>query len=295
MVAFVDLATFVGGRVFLFFHCFEKAGLLAFTGFLFSSSRYIQALCSRSLVEELIPEMPLHRPRANSLELSIERLRITTWCPTRPPTPRRSTYPRPGTTSRDMPGAVDLDIPPVPSLSYWEPETPSPMSPYNPFLSPPAVGPVSPKTMGWALLSKHSLSVFDKQTVNRSWSFAVSSPSPHAGNDQSPRFLNPRTPPLPPITQLQNGRRHSIMCSVPSSELDEMKQQSLSATIAIAQGEIGKALTLRKERGMMRGEKSWIDRYNMMKKFRKRRNQVKMKSVQASKQVSVEMGSMQGH
>ncbi|KAF2440855.1 hypothetical protein P171DRAFT_446812 [Karstenula rhodostoma CBS 690.94] len=218
--------------------------------------------------------MTLCRPRANSLQLSVERLRVTTWRPARPPTPRRSTYPQPGTTSLDMIGIVDSDIPPVPPLSYWEPETPSPMSPHNPFLSPPAASPGSLKTLVSPILPASPLSVFDKQNAPRSWSFAVPLTSPRVGPDLSPRFLNPRTPPLPPIMRpgSRNERRRSTMCSVPSSEIDKMEHRSPYAMIATIQEKVRKEMKMEKKEEATGKDKSWIHRYNTVKQRRQRRN-----------------------
>ncbi|KAF1360363.1 hypothetical protein EJ07DRAFT_155329 [Lizonia empirigonia] len=59
--------------------------------------------------------MPPARPRAESLSISIPATALWRLC--RPPTPRRATYPLP---SRH-------DAPPIPPLSFWIPDTPSPI------------------------------------------------------------------------------------------------------------------------------------------------------------------------
>lgn len=59
--------------------------------------------------------MPPARPRAESLSISIPATALWRLC--RPPTPRRATYPLP---SR-------YDAPPIPPLSFWIPDTPSPI------------------------------------------------------------------------------------------------------------------------------------------------------------------------
>lgn len=230
--------------------------------------------------------MPLCRPRANSLQLSVERLRITTWRPVRPPTPRRSTYPQPGSTSLDMSGIVQSDIPPVPPLSYWEPETPSPMSPKTPFLSPLAISPGSLKTLVSPLRPSSPLSGFDKQAAPTLWSFAVPLPSPCAGRDLSPRFLNPRTPPLPPIMRpdSHSARRHSTKFSDPSSDVDKMKQQSLYSMIATVKEKVREEMKTGEELEMTDRDKSWTHRCNTGKKRRDKRNLVRMKSFQVLKQ-----------
>jgi hypothetical protein len=236
--------------------------------------------------------MPLCRPRATSLQLSVERLRITTWRPARPPTPRRATYPQPGTAPLDVTGIADSDAPPVPPLSYWEPETPSPVSPYNPFLSPPAVSPGSWRAVASPLLPSSPLSVFDRQTA-RSWSVGVPLPSPCAGLDLSPRFLNPRTPPLPPgknsdNAMLQEERRHSTLGPVPPGEMDKMKHPSLYTMIVAAQEKGIEEMQTRKEKTLMGRDKGWMHRYSTVKKRRERRDVVRMKGFRVLRQVDVQ-------
>ncbi|OAG00694.1 uncharacterized protein CC84DRAFT_1222175 [Paraphaeosphaeria sporulosa] len=189
-----------------------------------------------------------------------------------------------------MAGIVDLGIPPVPPLSYWEPETPSPLSPHNPFLSPPAVSPGSPRTDILPLLAA-SPSTVDRQTAPRSWLFAVALASPCAGTDLSPRFLNPRTPPLPPIMErgLQVQRRHSTMCSIPSSELEKMRHQSLFAVMATVQEKIRKEMNIEREEGLTGREKGWVHRYTTARKRRERRNIVRTKNFRVLKLVDVEV------
>jgi hypothetical protein len=67
--------------------------------------------------------MPLARSKANSLSIPIPTapfLRLR-----RPPTPRRATYPL----------CLVRNTPPVPALSFWDPEIPSPLSPTSPSVS----------------------------------------------------------------------------------------------------------------------------------------------------------------
>ncbi|KAH7072680.1 hypothetical protein BKA63DRAFT_48519 [Paraphoma chrysanthemicola] len=105
------------------------------------------------------------RPRPSSLTIAT----VPSWRTPRPPTPRRATFPSPGTKSTTTSAPTSLPAsnqagttPPVPPLSYWLPDTPSPLltilspkyaqshqhllspvspispnSPLNPFLIPP--------------------------------------------------------------------------------------------------------------------------------------------------------------
>jgi hypothetical protein len=78
--------------------------------------------------------MPLARPRANSLFLPIPT--TSPWDLCRPPTPRRAT----------LPLLSNQNIPHVPPLSFWNPDTPSPhpTNPQSPSSStPPASTPSS--------------------------------------------------------------------------------------------------------------------------------------------------------
>lgn len=151
--------------------------------------------------------MPLSRPRANSLQLSIERTK--TWCPPRPPTPRRSTYPQAGTISLSMAGIGDSDIPPVPPLSYWEPDTPSPVSPHNPFLIPPRSGLDSPCPVASPLLPDSPLSIFDRQI------------SPASSSSHFPRS----SPLTGPISHLDSYSAVATHQRVSSSQIAARKEE----------------------------------------------------------------------
>jgi hypothetical protein len=276
------------------FQSFEEAGSATHSrkpGHLLHAQSYVPFFVSNTYRGYLT--MPLCRPRATSLQLSVERLRITTWRPARPPTPRRSTYPQPGTTTLDMTGIADSNIPPVPPLSYWEPETPSPMSPHNPFLSPPTVSPGSLRVVASPLLPASPLSVFDRQAA-KSWSVAVPLRSPCAGLDLSPRFLNPRTPPLPPrrypgTGTLQEEGSHSTMCSVSPGELDKLKHTPLYTMIVAFQVKMMEEMQTRKERTFTGRDKSWTHGYSTMQKRRERRKVVRMKGFRVLRQVDVQV------
>ncbi|OAL49152.1 hypothetical protein IQ07DRAFT_71804 [Pyrenochaeta sp. DS3sAY3a] len=122
---------------------------------------------------------------------------------TRPPTPRRATFPMisPAYTT-------DPNAPPIPPLSYWEPDTPSPMSTNNPFLSPPPVHLQSLFPVASPLLPSSPLSIFDSAispTSNTFLGMRIPTPAgttfllPATPSVQlTPRFLFPRTPPCPP-------------------------------------------------------------------------------------------------
>lgn len=156
------------------------------------------------------------RPHPSSLSLSLDCLRIAPWVPPRPPTPRRMTYPQPGTTSLSMAGSssvdtdvgVGKDIPPVPPVSYWEPDTPSPAptptSPLNPFLSPPSAGREGSKWAASPILPASPLSMFE-YAPRRDSACSLLSLSLGAwklgSQEISPRFMNPRTAPLPPTCE----------------------------------------------------------------------------------------------
>ncbi|KAF2683291.1 hypothetical protein K458DRAFT_452793 [Lentithecium fluviatile CBS 122367] len=161
------------------------------------------------------------RPRPNPLHIPIPHTHQ--WCAPRPPTPRRSTYPQPGTTSADMPCDIDLDAPPVPPLSFWEPDTPealmppsSSYSPCNPFFYSPPHSPLSPNALfptASPVLPASPLSIFDR----------ILSP-------MTPTFLFPRTPPLPLSLQKEMlmVRRHSTMCLMPQVDLEKIQYDGIS-------------------------------------------------------------------
>jgi hypothetical protein len=66
--------------------------------------------------------MPFARPGASSLSIPIPTASL--WRLRRPPTPRRATHQQPAYN----------DAPPVPALSFWDPETPSPLPPTLPLM-----------------------------------------------------------------------------------------------------------------------------------------------------------------
>jgi hypothetical protein len=140
----------------------------------------------------------------------------TLWRTVRPPTPPRATYPISNSTTKNTTDGA----PPVPSLSYWLPDTPSPFStilspksPTNPFLSPPAFCPYMLFLTAAPLIPLPPLSVFD-QALSPTF-LRSRSPLPirttfllPASPLLSPRFLHPRTPPFP--APVVGGRKTSI-------------------------------------------------------------------------------------
>lgn len=168
--------------------------------------------------------MPLARPQLCSLTIHVPSVAL--WRVPRPPTPRRATIPLPETTSSSLIGPISPNAPPVPSSSYWEPKTPSPnlapISPYNPFLSPPA----STLAFDWhilfplasPLLPASPLSIFDHAVSPTMATFLFScTPSPTkatfshpetAASPVTPRFLFPRSPPCLP--EQHSRRRPSV-------------------------------------------------------------------------------------
>ncbi|KAF2255193.1 hypothetical protein BU26DRAFT_514947 [Trematosphaeria pertusa] len=136
-----------------------------------------------------------------------------------------------------IPGITDRDIPPVPPLSYWEPDTPepltSPLSPHNPFLFPPPLpSPSAGFPMASPILPASPLSIFDRAFSPMSPTFLFPRTPPMIPSEMSPRFLCPRTPPIPPsfqsiveAMQPQPQRRHSTMCSVPYSDTEKTRHQ----------------------------------------------------------------------
>lgn len=180
-----------------------------------------------STLYPLIPPSPsttMPRPRANSLTIYISA-NPHKWRAPRPPTPRRSTFPgahksafSPSTTSN----ALDTDVPPLPPLSYFEPDTPSPppsptlpASPRShpiPGFSPTTTSPQSPYAYGYQYGdSPLSLSPSPRQAASlrspRSPVHLFSCIPSCASSPMSPRFLFPRTPPVPPGP----GFRHTLV------------------------------------------------------------------------------------
>jgi hypothetical protein len=115
------------------------------------------------------------------------------------------------------------EIPPVPPLSYWDPDTPSPFasirsqispsSPTNPFLAPPEPSVKQDHRFRKAapLLPASPLSIFDSPMSPMAVTFLrTPTPSPikasfllPASPGISPRWLFPRTPPPFPLRQRQ--------------------------------------------------------------------------------------------
>ncbi|KAG9196416.1 hypothetical protein G6011_01537 [Alternaria panax] len=159
--------------------------------------------------------MPSVRPRPTSLTISTAS--TTVWRAIRPPTPRRATYPSMSTSIN-----FDGEAPPVPALSYWDPDTPSPFtficsrvspsSPTNPYLSPlPESSTDQPCLFPKAtpLLPASPLSIFDSPLSPRALTF-LRTPTPTPTETTfllpaspllttspllTPSFLFPRTPP----------------------------------------------------------------------------------------------------
>ncbi|KAF2134181.1 hypothetical protein P153DRAFT_409615 [Dothidotthia symphoricarpi CBS 119687] len=154
--------------------------------------------------------MTLTRPRATSLRIPIP---AAPWRAARPPTPRRATFPLPGTTATSPFRLTSPNAPPIPPLSYWDPDTPSPQavlqsptSPTNPFLTPPTprFNPHALFPMASPLLPASPLSIFDR-TISPTQSTLLKARSRlpslalHPVTPMTPRFLFPRTPPCPPF------------------------------------------------------------------------------------------------
>ncbi|KAJ4301106.1 hypothetical protein N0V90_003196 [Kalmusia sp. IMI 367209] len=204
-----------------------------------------------------------------------------------------SAYPSPlGTISLDMTGIVDLGIPPVPPLSYWEPDTPSPVSPHNPFLSPPAAGPGSFYPAASPLLPASPLSIFDRRGSSTSSSFSFLRSSSVIGLELSPRFLNPRTPPLPPmkkspIAKIQKMRIHSTMCPVPQTDLESIKNEDLYDMLLAVREQVLEEMEGKKERELMGGDRSLVDLFSRGRKKRQRLDMVKKESFTVKKRIAV--------
>jgi hypothetical protein len=163
------------------------------------------------------------RPRASSLTIYISAAHK--WRAPRPSTPRRQTFPGgkklSSTSNANIGMVLNVDIPPVPTLSYFEPDTPiepiispallsptfpgsSPVSPEDTLLpnftpaSPSLYSPTSPNLYSYTYQYPSSLlspqvQALPLSPVHRFSCIPSCEPSP-----MSPRFLFPRTPPLPP-------------------------------------------------------------------------------------------------
>jgi len=152
----------------------------------------------------------MQQTRPRPISLSISTTCPAPWRAIRPPTPRRATYPSMSTLIN-----ANHEIPPVPPLSYWDPDTPSPVasdrsevspsSPVNPFLAPPK-SPIEQQYLfpkAAPLLPASPLSIFDSPMSPMAVTFLrTPTPSPtkatfllSASPDLSPRFLLPRSPP----------------------------------------------------------------------------------------------------
>jgi hypothetical protein len=184
--------------------------------------------------------MPVGRPRANSLHIAIPTAGNQQWKAVRPSTPRRSTYPQAGTALVTIADIANLDSPPVPPISYWEPDTPdivvSPLSlasPRNPFLYPhPSLSPRAMFPMASPVLPASPLSIFDRMI-----------------SPMTPTFLCPRTSPLPLLIQAERlvARRYSTMRSVQSSELENARYEKLQNMLESIWTRVVAEMTLKKE------------------------------------------------
>lgn len=152
----------------------------------------------------------MQQTRPRPISLNISTTCPVPWRAILPPTPRHATYP-------SMSALINAknEVPPVPPLSYWDPETPSPFastssevspsSPMNPFLAPPK-SPTEQQHLfpkAAPLLPASPLSIFDSPLSPTAVTFLrTPTPSPTkatfllpASPDLSPRFLLPRSPP----------------------------------------------------------------------------------------------------
>lgn len=131
--------------------------------------------------------MPPARPRANSLSIPIPTIGL--WHLRRSPIPRRATYPLP----------IDHDTPPVPSLSFWDSETPSPF----PTSVPSMASTTTPLMIQTSSSSQQNSTISPKSTPSSCYSQtrevtmapeqAVIAISPEATSPAKPCLL----PPLP--------------------------------------------------------------------------------------------------
>ncbi|KAH3915876.1 hypothetical protein HBI56_040790 [Parastagonospora nodorum] len=193
------------------------------------------------------------KPRPACMSLAIS---TPAWRAPRPATPRRATFPLPGTTSTSSLPDI-AGTPPVPALSYWLPETPSPLSstapssPVNQFLLPlpseplfsiaspllPAsplsmfdysmspgftVSPMS-STFGIGAMSPVSPTfLFSRTPTPTTVTFAkLSSPTARSFllpmSPLSPRFMYPRTPPAPRQMDVKTRQKSSIQEAISTS------------------------------------------------------------------------------
>ncbi|KAF2707180.1 hypothetical protein K504DRAFT_504356 [Pleomassaria siparia CBS 279.74] len=189
------------------------------------------------------------RPRLHSLSISISSP-ANSWRVPRPPTPRRAVSSSTMTVGPSASDTTKPDVPPVPSVSYWEPDTPlyldSPTlqvsswpdsqshqfsgassgvslhDPHPPNL--PGEEPLSPDWYRWAHLFHHvPISPLSPRSPRSPVQLYSCMPSCEASPvcaklptfvevaaPMSPRFLFPRTPPLPPPSPASLfARRHS--------------------------------------------------------------------------------------
>lgn len=161
----------------------------------------------------------ISRPKAKSLHIPIPEAKQ--WNKPQPATPRRSTYPQMGGSRKRAVHDTELDAPPVPVLSYWEPETPkgvtsplSPISPHNPFLySPSSTSPRAMFPTASPVLPASPLSIF-----------GCLSP-------MTPSFLFPRTLPVPMSPRYNASRRQSVFTSRQDTQLVQRRHSAVwSAT-----------------------------------------------------------------
>ncbi|KAL1595937.1 hypothetical protein SLS60_009627 [Paraconiothyrium brasiliense] len=108
--------------------------------------------------------------------------------------------------------------------------------------------------------------------------------------EMSPRFLNPRTAPLPPAVKDgrrgMGGRRHSGVSCVLEEEPGRMV---LWEIVARVQERVREEMEMERERDNVGADKELDFGYNTVKKRRQRRNLVKTKAFHVLKHVTVEV------
>jgi hypothetical protein len=208
--------------------------------------------------------MPFARARAHSLHIPIPT--PTRWGSPHPSTLRPVTFPK-CSDAITMIEFLDQEAPPVPPVSYWEPDTPEsptvPLSPRNPFLSPPPRNPkahslvLPPIQVGSPLSLPNN--IFDRFALDR---FASpSTPSflipRRASVQMSPRFLYPRIAPVPPPLQskmselgmdIHRKRRSTLLISSQTvSDLENMQYQSMHEVLASVRDQVKREMERNRE------------------------------------------------
>ncbi|KAF2655386.1 hypothetical protein K491DRAFT_431196 [Lophiostoma macrostomum CBS 122681] len=193
--------------------------------------------------------MNLHMNLTRSPPSTTSRPALRKW---RPPTPRFPSLRATGRSPLALPW--DSDIPPVPAMSFWEPDTPSEQDEdidtgleviYSPSVYGDTMCSISPEVV-------HGMGVLPSPVASaglRKASVHVDVDTDVAGfvYTWSPRFMFPRTPPVPPHNatkakedgaEMHDGKRSSTTTTSSSSSSSSSPSSASNPTSSITNSSV---------------------------------------------------------